>query len=56
MDLSFFEYALWTIAGLWSFIFVAGSTTGTLSWVARVVGIALIGLSLVRALLEKSPT
>ncbi len=55
MDLAFFEYALWTIAGLWSFIFVAGSTTGTLSWVARAIGLALILLSLVRALLEKNP-
>lgn len=56
MDLSFFEYALWTIAGLWSFLFVAGSSTGSLSWVARAIGLGLILLSLTRALLEKNPT
>jgi hypothetical protein len=55
-DLAFFEYALWTIAGLWSILFVAKATTGPLTWVVRVVGALLIGLSLLRALLEKNAT
>ncbi len=55
LDLAFFEYALWTIAGLWSILFVAPSTNGPLVWVVRVVGALLIGLSILRALLEKNP-